>query len=191
MKKTLMICAAVAALSACTYAHPEQSPQLTFANYAPTTLNVQSVDVQEAYTNPNDPEDVSGQFVLAPSEAVKRYASNRFSSGGSPSGSFTIVIEDARVHVRQIAQNNKVLKWADVGTEDEYRTILQLKVILQPDGFNARQSTTIKMDRTLIMPSSVTLKEREEKQTAFLEKLIGDVDARITEAMDQTPAIRR
>lgn len=190
MKKTLMIFAAVAALSACTYAHPEQAPQLTFSQYAPMNLNVQSADVQEAYSTPNDPEDISGQFVLAPSEAVKRYAANRFHSSGAADGNFTLVLEDARVHVRQIKQDSKVLKWADVGTEDEYRVLLQLKVVSQPSGFQGRQNSTIKMDRTLVMPSSVTLSEREDKQTAFLEKLIDDVDKRIQEALDATPAIR-
>jgi hypothetical protein len=191
MKKSLMAFAAVAVLAACTNMHPEPSPQLTFANYAPQTLNVQSSDVVEAYQNPNDPQDVSGQFVLAPSEAIKRYAANRFRAGGSPGGSFTISIQDARVHVRQIDQNSKVLKWADVGTEDEYHLFMTLLVTAAPDGFNGRQNTTIKMDRTLVMPSSVTLAEREMRQTKFLEKLIADVDARVTEAMDQTPAIRR
>lgn len=191
MKKSLLICSAVLALSACTYAHPQPSPQLTFANYAPVTLNVQSATVEEAYINSNDPENIADQFVLAPAEAVKRYAANRYHGGGAASGIFTIVIEDARVHVRTIKQDNKVLKWADVGTEDEYRVMLQLKVVAAPDGFNSRQSTTIKMDRTLVMKSGVTLAEREKLQTAFLEKMIADVDVKISDALEQTPSIRK
>jgi pantothenate synthetase len=65
-----------------------------------------------------------------------------------------------------------------------------VRVTAQPSGFNGRQSTTIKFDRTLVMPSSVTLAERDMRQTKFLEQLISDLDKRVNEAVDQTPAIR-
>lgn len=191
MKKKLMAFAAVGVLASCANVHPAPSPQLTFANYAPVTLNAQTAEVVEAYETPNDPQDVSGQFVLAPSEAVKRYAANRWKAGTAPDGTFTITLQDARVHVNQISQNNKVLEWSGVGKEDEYRLMMKVMVTAAPSGFQGRQSTTIKMDRTLVMPSSVTLSEREMRQTKFLEKLIADLDKRINEALDQTPAMRQ
>jgi hypothetical protein len=182
--------AAVTLLAGCA-APGSPSPQLTFANYEPVSLNVQTVAVTEAYINPNDPDNIASQFVLPPSEAVKRYAANRFKESSRADGEFAIAIEDARVHMRQIKQDSKVLQWSGVGQEDEYRVMLQLKVTSQPSGFKGRQTTTVKMDRTLVMPSSVTLSEREMRQTQFLEKMIADVDARINEALDQTPAIRQ
>lgn len=191
IKHVLMTAAAVAVLSACTVAHPAPAPQLTFANFQPVNLNVQAAKVEDAYTQPNDPQDVSGQFVLPPSEAVKRYAANRFHAEGAGNGQFVISIKDARVHMRQITQDSKVLKWADVGTEDEYHVWLALDVVSQPSGFGGRQTTSIKFDRTLVMPSSVTLEERDLRQTQFLEKLIADADSRISDALDQTPAIRQ
>lgn len=194
MKKILMTAAAVAVLAggvaACANRGASTAPQLTFANYAPLTLNVQSSNVTEAYTNPNDPDDVSSQFVLAPAEAIKRYAANRFRASGTGNGQFTIEIQDSRVHLRQIKQQSKVLAAMDAGTEDEYHVWLQLRVISTPSGFNGSQSTTIKMDRTLVMRSSVTLAEREMKQVQFLEQLVSDVDKRVNESLDQTPAIR-
>ena len=187
--KILMVSAACL-LSACTVAHPESSPQLTFANYVPMTMNAQSVDVIDTYKSKVKPDDISSQFVLAPADAVKRYAQNRFKSSGAPSGSFTLEIEESFVTLRQIEQQNKVLEWSGVGKEDEYRVYVQVRVTAQPSGFNGRQSTTIKFDRTLVMPSSVTLAERDMRQTKFLEQLISDLDKRVNEAIDQTPAIR-
>lgn len=193
MKKILMTAAAVAVIAgftACANTNVSTAPQLTFANYGPINLNVQSTDVIEAYTNPNDPQDVSSQFVLAPSEAVKRYAANRFHASGAPDGRFTIEIQDSRIHLRQIKQESKVLAAMDAGTEDEYHVWLTLKVISAPSGFQGSQSTSIKMDRTLVMKSSVTLAEREMKQVKFLEELIASVDQRINDSLEQTPAIR-
>jgi hypothetical protein len=190
MKNIFLAFTAMATLAACTVAHPVASPQLTFANYTPIPLNVQSADVAESFKSKTVQGDISGQFVLAPSEAVKRYGANRFKGGVGADGQFTLDIQDSFVTVKQIEQKNKVLGWSGVGKEDEYRVYLQVQVVAQPSGFNGRQSTTIKFDRTLVMPASVTLAEREMRQTRFLEKLISDLDARVNEAIDQTPAIR-
>lgn len=193
MKKSLLgACAlAVLAVAGCSNITASPAPQLTFSNYQTQSLNVASATVEEAYIMPNDNQDVSSQFVIAPSEAVKRYAAKRFAAKGSGNGFFTIAIEDARVHLRQIDQQNKALQWSGVGKEDEYHVYLQLRVTPQPDGFTGRMgATTIKMDRTLVMPSSVTLAEREIKQVQFLEKLIADVDVKIQGALDAAPAIR-
>ena len=148
MKKILMTAVSVAVIAggiaACANTNVSTAPQMTFANYAPISLNVQSANVTEAYTSPNDPNDVSSQFVLAPAEAVKRYAANRFKASGAAGGYFTIEIQDSRVHLRQIKQQSKVLASMDAGTEDEYHVWLVLKVISSPNGFNGSQSTTIK-----------------------------------------------
>ncbi len=194
MKKILMTAAAVAVLAggvaACASRGASTAPQLTFANYAPISLNVQSSGVTEAYTNPNDPNDVSSQFIVTPAEAIKRYAANRYQSSGAAGGQFTIEIQDSRVHLREIKQDSKVLAAMDAGTEDEYHVWLQLRVTMAPSGFQGSQSTTIKMDRTLVMRSSVPLAEREMKQIQFLEKLVADVDAKIGEALQTMPAMR-
>lgn len=190
MRKYLLSAIAVGVLSACV-SPGAPAPQLTFANYPQVTLNTASANVVESYANPNDPQDISGQFVLAPAEAVKRYAANRYKAAPASSGDFTITIEDARVHMKQIDQKNKVLEWSGVGKEDEYSVTMRLRVDVQPDGMMGRQTTSIKMDRTLVMPSSVTLAEREDRQTKFLEKLIADIDSRIGDALDQSPAVRQ
>jgi hypothetical protein len=193
MRHKLLGAAALAVLIAagCTNIAASPAPQLSFENYPVVSLNVATTNVEEAYILPNDKQDVSGQFVVSPAEAVKRYAAKRFQARGTGSGYFTITIEDARVHFQQIEQDSKALQWADIGTEDEYRVFLQLRVTPQPDGFNGRPGPiTVKIERTLVMKSGVTLKEREDKQIAFLEKLIADVDGKIQVALDEVPAIR-
>jgi hypothetical protein len=193
MRHKLLGAAALAVLVAagCTNIAASPAPQLSFENYPVVSLNVATTNVEEAYILPNDKQDVSGQFVVSPADAVKRYAAKRFQARGTGNGYFTITIEDARVHFRQIEQDSKALQWADIGTEDEYRVFLQLRITPQPDGFNGRPGPiTVKIERTLVMKSSVTLKEREDKQIAFLEKLIADVDGKIQVALDDVPAIR-
>lgn len=192
MKKIMMTVAAMALLTGCTTSSPGgmPAPQLTFANYAPIRLNVQSSAVEEAYVNPNDPRDISGQFVISPAEAIKRYAEKRFQATGTGNGQFSIRIEDARVHLNEIPQNNKVLKWSGVGQEDQYTLYLRLNVTPLPDGVLRSPSTIVRMERTLVMPSSVSIEEREMRQVRFLEKLMTDVDAAIQKAIEETPGIK-
>lgn len=193
-KLTLMAATAALTLYGCaSTAHVGGLPsaRLTFENYAPVALHVQNVSVTEDYAVPNDPQDISSQFVVAPAEAVRRYAAQRFRANGMGSGSLTISIEDARVHMTQIEEDNKVLSWSGIGQEDQYRVFLRLKVTPVPDEARGFASTYIKHERTLVMPSSVTLAERERRQQEFLEKLIADVDANIMTLLDQVPAIRQ
>ncbi len=191
MKKILLSAAAVAVLAACTNSYPDgmPAPKLTFAQYQPINLNVSSSTAEDAPTIENDPKDVSDQFVMPPGEAIKAYAANRYKATGTGNGTFNIAIEDSRVHIRQIDQQNKALSWSGIGKEDEYTVFLRLRVTPTPDGVLRAPSTMIRMERTLVMPSSTTLAEREMKQTQFLEKLVGDVDVAINRALDQTPGI--
>lgn len=184
--------AALVALTGCSTPSAGLPPaRLTFENYSPTMLNVQAASVVENYEIQNDPKDIAGQFVIAPSEAVKTYAARRFPASGMGSGRFIISIEDARVHLNEIDQQNRVLSWSGIGKEDQYRLLMRLRVTTLPDQVQASSSTMLKFERTLVMPASVPLAEREARQLAFLEKLIADIDVAIQRTLDQTPAIRQ
>ncbi len=195
MNKKILLLSAVAALSVvgcATNSHVAgvPGPRMTFENYAPVILNVAASRVIENYEVDNDPKDISGQFVVAPSEAIKQYAARRFPASGIGNGQFTIELQDARMYLNEIEQQNKVLSWSGIGQEDQYRLMLKIKVTPVPNQVNASASTVLKFERTLVMPSSVSLAERERRQLVFLEKLIADIDTGIIRLLDQTPSIR-
>jgi len=192
-KRYLLSAVAILALSACaSTAHVEgaPSPRMTFENFAPMTLNVQAVDVRGAAIQA-DPKDVSSQFVIPPDEAIRQYAARRFAAAGMGNGQFTLEIQDSRVHFRQIQEDNKVLSWSGIGQEDEYRVFMKVLVTPVPDGARGHASTLLTMERTLVMPSSVALAEREMRQIKFMEKMIADLDASIQKTLDAVPAIRQ
>lgn len=193
-KIVLMAAVASIALYGCaSTAHVggEPAPRMAFENFAPITLQAQSSTVVENYEVRNDPKDVSGQFVVPPSEAVKQYVAKRFPANGMGNGRFLVEIEDARVHLDTIKQQSKVLSWSGVGQEDQYRVFLRLKVTPTPDQVSATGSTIIRHERTLVMPSSVTLAEREMRQLQFLEKLMLDVDTAIVKLIETMPSMRQ
>ena len=165
---SLMGVAAIGLAGCASTAHVGGIPQaaLTFENYQPMTLNVATSSVVEDYEVQNDPKDISGQFILAPSEAVKRYGARRFPAAGTGNGQFTIAIEDARVHLEELKQPSKALSWADIGTEDRYRLMMRLRVTMLPDQVNAKSSTVLKFERTLVMKASASLAERPSSRSA-------------------------
>lgn len=179
-------------LSGCAMSSPEgkPAPRLGFEQYQTQSLHVAQIGLTERYLVENDPNDVAGQFVIAPNEAIKQYVARRFASNGMGAGRFDVVIRDARVHLNALKQDNKVLQWSGIGQEDEYKVSLEVDIVTLPDGVMGAQKSTIKMSRTLVMPSSVPLSDREQRQLNFMEKLIRDVDAAIQKILDDIPSIR-
>lgn len=184
-----MSAVAVLGFAGCATYDGQPSPTLSFENYAPVMLNVQGMNIQEDYLVKSDPKDVAGQFVIPPNEAIRQYISRRFQSSGTGSGQFNVVIEDARVHFNELKEDNRVLNWSGIGQEDEYEIFVRIKVTPMPDGARASASTYIKMNRTLVMPSSVTVTEREMRQIQFMEKLIADIDASVMKTIGDVPGI--
>lgn len=172
------------ALTACTNTRPGGlgQPQLTFEQLPQIPLDVGSVDFLLNYNPGADPRDISSRFVISPHEALRRYTARRFAPMGG-GGRLKVMVDVASVHMREIPQKNKTLAWADIGTEDEYEVDVTYQ--LQPVSYDGQEGTLMqwKFHRTLVMPKSVSLAEREKKQIAFLEKLIADVDASAVPAL--------
>lgn len=179
-----VLIASLATLGACTnrYADGGPMPQLTFANMAPVQVDAGKIDFILNTDRAADPADVSSRFVMNPVEALRRYTAQRYVAAGSGQ-TLRIVVEESSVHVREIPQKNKTLQWADIGTEDEYEVNMIVRAV--PVSYGGQEGTSMqwKYRRTLVMPQSVSLAERESRQLAFLEKLIADIDASMMEGL--------
>ncbi len=180
-----MIFAAMAALSACssTNLDGKPTPQFSFENKAPVPLRVDAVDFVLNYNPGADPQDISSRFVVSPTDALRRYTAHRYKAVGGDQ-TLRVMVDEASMHLREIKQKNSALKWADIGTEDEYELNMTVRVV--PVRIADRSEGTSmqwKFRRTLVMPQSVSLAEREKRQLEFLEKLMADIDASMMPAL--------
>lgn len=186
MKKPIQILSAVAALSllagcSSTNLDGRPMPEFAYQTMRPVALNVNSVDFVLNYNPGADPQDVSGRFVISPTEALRRYTAQRYTAAGGTQ-TLRIMVDDASMRLREIKQKNSALKWADIGTEDEYELNMTVRVLpVRSDGTEGT-SMQWKFRRTLVMPQSVSLVEREKRQVEFLDKLIADIDASMVKA---------
>lgn len=184
----LLVTVSAVHLSACT-STPASSgkplPELTFTNITPYHVQASHVEVETKYTPGADPKDVASTFAVSPDVAVRRYAENRLQPGGQPGG-FKFVIEDARVYQTVIKPDNKVVNWVGAGNQDQYELFLKLSLYYTDDvGMQSGRKGEMSFNRTLTMPSSVSLSEREARQMEFLDMLMKDVDVAVMKALSE------
>ncbi len=186
MRKTIHILTAFTALTllagcSSTNLDGRPMPEFAYQGMRPVALNVSAVDFVLNYNPGADPKDVSGRFVISPTEALRRYTAQRYTAAGGTQ-TLRVMVDDASMHLRQIQQKNSALKWADIGTEDEYELNMTVRALpVRSDGTEGT-SMQWKFRRTLVMPQSVSLAEREKRQVEFLDKLIADIDASMMKA---------
>lgn len=182
----LLATVSVLSVTACTSAPTSASgpsPELSFTNITPYHVDAARVDVENTYVPGSDPKDIASTFPVSPDVAVRRYAENRLQPGGQR-GALKFIIEDARVYQTEIVPDNKVVNWMGAGKQDQYEIFLKLKLHYTDDlGMQEGRQGEISFNRTLTMPASVSLAEREKRQLEFLDQLMKDVDASVSKAL--------
>lgn len=184
--RTLLMTVSLFCVTACTStpgANTKAQPELSFTNISPYHVEASRVDVENKYVPGADPKDISSTFPVSPDIALRRYAENRLQPGGQP-GALKFIIEDARVYKTLIAPDNKVVNWMGAGNQDQYEVFLKLNLFYANElGMQQGRQGVLNFNRTLTMPASVSLAERELRQLKFLELLMKDVDAAVSKAL--------
>lgn len=179
MKRLRISFLVVLLLGGCAASRGMPAPDLTFANYPAQTITASYITIGRTYDPFRDQKDVAMNMAVAPHIALERYLNRRFQADGSKTDSLKITIEDGRVTMQEIRQDNKYLSMANIGTQDEYT--IRLKVKMQPFSAGGVAGTGIehRFERTLVMPQGVSLAEREMRQVRFIEQMVADMDAKI------------
>ena len=166
-------------------ANSKAQPELNFTNISPYHVEASRVEVENKYVPGADPKDISSTFPVSPDIALRRYAENRLQPGGQP-GSLKFIIEDARVYQTVIKPDNQVVNWMGAGNQDQYEVFLKVSLFYTNEmGMQQGRQGVLTFNRTLTMPSSVSLAERELRQLKFLELLMKDVDASVSKALTE------
>ncbi len=188
MRSVLLVSVCALGVAACTTTPVKTtSPQqeLSFTNITPYHVNAARVEVETRYAPGADPKDVASTFPVSPDVAVRRYAENRLQPGGQ-TGGLKFIIDDARVYQQQIKPDNKVVNWMGAGNQDQYEIFLKVALYYTDErGMQSGRKGELSFNRTLTMPSSVSLAEREKRQLEFLEQLMKDVDAGVGKALSE------
>ncbi len=155
---------------------------MTFAYFEPVFLDLKNVNIQNEYNPETDKADVSASFPASPDVALRLYAQNRFRSGGEK-GQLSFVIEEARVHHGITEADDQFSRWLKRNRKETYDVFVKIRLdSSQPSG---ALSSVLSVQKSLSLPESVSLAERELMQMTFLEELVKDVDAAVMDSLQK------
>lgn len=178
------------ALPACTMttdAAKKPLPSLTQQFATPFYVNAANVVVESRYDPLANSRDVSSTFPTPPDMALRRYAETRLRPAGGE-GILKFLIEDASVYREGMPSPNKAARWLDLDDKDRYTAMIRASLIREGVAATApgAMGLQIKLERTLTIPESTSLAERDRLFQGFVADLLGDMDGAVTDALNNT-----
>jgi len=187
----IIISAAVLGLAACTTtsANNANAPARILAEFGqPFYVNAANVVVENRYDPMANPKDIASSFPTPPDAALKRYAETRYKPAGG-AGTFKFVIEDASVYREALKSQNSAARWVGVDNRDRYTATIKVVLFREGDNYGGApgaMQNEIRAERTLTIPSTLSLNARDEKFDDFLLQILRDLDAAATSSLTNT-----
>lgn len=152
-------------------------PAMTFEHIAPLMVAAGTVRIENRYDPSLYPEDVSGQFFIAPGLVVENFLRTRIRGDRERyDGIFSLIIDEAKVTRRLVPAENRIARWLDVAGYEEYEIVVKLRLLPDPQTHPGRQARSAAFSRTLSISEHMSLAERERSQLKSLEALADDVN---------------
>lgn len=168
-------------LAACAGKEPPSTlPKLTFAQLQPLSVDVETINVKADVPMAQGENPIKHTNVA---DAFNNYARQRFvGQGGIGSGTLSITLNEVRVTKGTQNTDNQWTAWTRLDQIDSYK--VGLTTTLRYDGPNGLYKTAVlKQERGIEIPQRTSLAEREKLEQAMIERLMADLDAQATIAM--------
>lgn len=149
----------------------------------PYYINAASISVEDQYNPLARPKDISNSLPVPLDKAVKSYAEKRFRAGGTE-GVFHYVISDASVYQEDVAPSVKIGNFLGLGNQDKYTGSIKVNIFRDGASGLGPQGYEMKIERTLTMQADVSLKERDDRLSAFTADLLNDIDKSATDKIE-------
>lgn len=164
----------------------QPQPSLTFENYQPIDLNVDTYSVITNYEASRETNDRSSYFPVTPLNGIEMYLNKRFRASEVSAGEhFYVTILDASLPYKLINSENMFLSALDLNQKEEYTINYVLKLEkLNEDGVS-QISTVMRYKKSEQFDRSLSLSELEQAYLTFLEGAIAELDDAIIKSMTQ------
>lgn len=162
-------------------------PSLTEPFIQPFHVNASEVSIESRYDPLANAQDVSSTFPTPPDVALKRYAETRLRAAGGE-GVLRFMIEDASVYQEQKPSPSEIARWLRVDDKDRYTATI--RIAMQRDGVSATapgaMGTQMRVERTLTIPRSTSLAERDRLLHGFMQQILTDIDKAVIDSLTNT-----
>lgn len=157
-------------------------PDMTFEHIEPLLLRVASIDIINNYDPAQDDKDVSNSLPTPPDIILRRYAERKFKADDF-SETLKFVIEECYVHLHEDAPDKGLVAWVSPKAKDTYKVVMKVRMYTQNDLGEQSEHSILTFRRSIAIPQSYSVAQREFEQYQFLELLMQDVDQIITKTL--------
>lgn len=159
-------------------------PDMTFAHVEPLLLKVSSIDIVNNYDPSEDAEDMSNALPTPPDIALRRYAESKFKADDFQD-TLKFVIEEVYTHVDEQPPVTGLMAWSKPSAKDTYKVVMKVRMYTQNDLGEQSEHSILTFKRSIAIPHSYSVAEREFEQYKFLETLMDDVDNVVTKTLHE------
>lgn len=157
-------------------------PQLNFASMAPVWVSAANVSVVDNYAPSADGLDVSSSLPTPPDIAVRRYVESRLQPAGGV-GTLNFVIEGSTVRKQPVGADTSIERWTGTGTSTRYDAEMRLRFFKQSDTASRVISHTMNVNRSITIPDSYSLAQRDAELQGFVTELVQEMDKAVVDAL--------
>ncbi len=184
LKAVLLLAATSLCLVGCELT-PERNvfPEPTYQHLDPIRLDVRDIVVEQAYTPPLTEPNVDHDFPIRPMDAAARWAQDRLVAAGA-TRTATFVIRDAAVVEVPLEQSEGVTGAFTTEQSERYDAHLEVQIVIRDDRGWEEVNLVSEVTRTMTVPEDVTLNEREKAWYELTEKLMVDMDQRLSKDIE-------
>lgn len=180
----LAVLFSVMVLAACTTSVPETKPvpEMTFDYLGSFPVRVAAVDIEDRYDPERDAADVSSSFPTPPDILLRRYAETRLKAAGEE-GTLRFIIEDTHIHHSLVQPAGNLTLWMGMNRKDLYEVDMKVRMYTVSEGGIEGPHSVLNLQRSIAIPQSYSVDERDQEKFKFLELLMKDVDKAVTDTL--------
>ena len=183
-RKVVILFAASLALAGCELT-PDRNvfPELTFQHLDPIRLAVRDIVVEQAYKPPLTEPNVDHDFPIRPMDAAARWAQDRLVAAGA-TRTATFVIRDAAVVEVPLERSEGLTGALTTEQSERYDAHIEVQLVIKDDRGWEEMNLVTEVTRTMTVPEDLTLNQRERAWYGMTEKLMADLDQRLSEGIE-------
>lgn len=173
----------LAALTGCeTVPPPRRFAQITFRYAKPIPMRVGSVETRVTWQMPSGNGHIEGEMPIDPVATAARWGDDRIQATGG-AGRAIVEVREMSVVETKLATTSGVRGAFTTDQSERYDMRLVMRVAAEDPTTGATAETTISAQRSQTVLEGITLAEREGIWYAMIEKLMTDMDASLTQAV--------
>ncbi len=173
----------LAALTGCETLPPQRRfAQITFRHATPIPMRVGSVETRVTWQAPSGNGHIEGEMPVNPTTTAARWGEDRIRATGG-SGRAIVEVREMSVTETKLATASGVRGAFTTDQSERYDMRLVMRVAAEDPATGATAETTISAQRSQTVLEGLTLAEREDIWYAMIEKLMMDMDAGLTQAV--------